>query len=277
MRALISVWEKRGLAEFAIGLQELGVTIFSTGNTARSLMMAGVAAQSVSKLTDFPEILDGRVKTLHPAIHGGILARRDLPAHMQELADHQIAPIDLVVVNLYPFVETVAQPGVTLDEALEKIDIGGVTLLRAAAKNHQHVLPVVDPADYAEVLSALREEHVPPALRRRLAAKAFAHTAAYDAAIAAYLSDERFPRRCRWLFTKRRIYAMARTRTRPPRSMAISHSFSSSCTAKNCPISTSSISPPSRSCSRSLPPRTVRRWRSSSTPTHVAWALLRRR
>jgi phosphoribosylaminoimidazolecarboxamide formyltransferase/IMP cyclohydrolase len=193
VRALISVWEKRGLEAFAVGLQELGVTIFSTGNTARQLAEAGVAAQSVSALTDFPEILDGRVKTLHPAIHGGILARRDLPAHMQELADHQIAPIDLVVVNLYPFVETVAQPSVTLEEALEKIDIGGVTLLRAAAKNHQHVLPVVDPADYAEILAALREERVTPTLRQRLAAKAFAHTAAYDSAIATYLSVERFP------------------------------------------------------------------------------------
>lgn len=193
VRALISLWEKRGLEAFAKGLQELGISIYSTGKTAQQLTDAGLAVQSVSDLTHFPEILDGRVKTLHPAIHGGILARRDLPGHMQELDEHQIAPIDLVVVNLYPFIETVAQPDVTFAEAIEKIDIGGVTLLRAAAKNHQHVLVVVDPADYDEVLTALREQNVSDALRRRLAAKAFAHTAHYDAAIASYLNDELLP------------------------------------------------------------------------------------
>ncbi|MFL5806323.1 MAG: bifunctional phosphoribosylaminoimidazolecarboxamide formyltransferase/IMP cyclohydrolase [Roseiflexaceae bacterium] len=193
MRALISVSEKRGLEAFAAGLQALGVAIFSTGKTAQRLAEAGIAVQPVSAISGFPEILDGRVKTLHPAIHGGILARRDLPAHMEALAAHGIAPIDIVVANLYPFAETVACPDVTLEEALEQIDIGGPTLLRAAAKNYPHVLPVVDPADYAEVLAALRAEHVAPDLRRRLAAKAFAHTAAYDAAIAAYLTDERFP------------------------------------------------------------------------------------
>ena len=193
MRVLISVSDKRGLEAFGSGLHALGARIFSTGNTLRRLVDAGVAAQSVSALTGFPEILDGRVKTLHPAVHGGILARRDLPAHMAALSEHGIAPIDLVVVNLYPFGETIARPGVTLDEALEQIDIGGPTLLRAAAKNHPHVLPVVDPADYEMVLDALREQRTTPELRRGLAAKAFAHTAAYDATIAAFLAEEQFP------------------------------------------------------------------------------------
>ncbi len=159
----------------------------------RRLTEAGVTVQSVSALTGFPEILDGRVKTLHPAVHGGILARRDVPAHMAALSEHGLAPIDVVVVNLYPFAETIARPGVALDEALEQIDIGGPTLLRAAAKNHPYVLPVVDPADYEVVLDALRDGHAMPELRRRLAAKAFAHTAAYDAKIAQFLAAESFP------------------------------------------------------------------------------------
>jgi phosphoribosylaminoimidazolecarboxamide formyltransferase / IMP cyclohydrolase len=203
VRALISVSDKRAVEPFAAGLQALQFEIYSTGKTARCLADAGVANQSVSALTGFPEILDGRVKTLHPAIHGGILARRDLPAHMDALAAHGITPIDLVVVNLYPFAATVARPDVTLEEALEQIDIGGPTLVRAAAKNHPHVLVVVDPADYDLVLAALREERVTPELRRRLAAKAFAHTAAYDAAIAAYLAEEEsFPLTLPLAFTK---------------------------------------------------------------------------
>ena len=139
MRALISVSDKHGVEPFAAGLQALGVEIFSTGNTARRLADAGVAVQSVSKLTGFPEILDGRVKTLHPGVHGGILARRDLPEHLAALAEHDIGLIDLVVVNLYPFAETIARPGVTRDEAIEQIDVGGPAMVRAAAKNHQHV------------------------------------------------------------------------------------------------------------------------------------------
>ncbi len=193
MRALVSVSDKRGLEGFAAGLHSLGIAIFSTGNTARHLGDAGVDVRSVGELTGFPEILDGRVKTLHPAVHGGILARRDLPAHMEALAAHRIAPIDLVVVNLYPFAATIARPGVTITDALEQIDIGGPAMVRAAAKNHGAVLVVVDPDDYDQVLAALREEHVPPELRRRLAAKAFAHTAAYDATIAAYLAEQPFP------------------------------------------------------------------------------------
>ncbi|HEU4327644.1 MAG TPA: bifunctional phosphoribosylaminoimidazolecarboxamide formyltransferase/IMP cyclohydrolase [Roseiflexaceae bacterium] len=193
MRALISVSDKQGLDAFAAGLRDQGVEIFSTGNTARFLGEQGVPVRSVSELTGFPEILDGRVKTLHPAVHGGILARRDLPDHMDALAAHGIGPIDLVVVNLYPFAATIARPDVTLEQALEQIDIGGPAMVRASAKNHPHVLIVVDPADYPVVLQALREGALSPDLRRRLAAKAFAHTAAYDAAIAAYLSDEPYP------------------------------------------------------------------------------------
>lgn len=193
MRALISVFDKQGLEGFAAGLQALGVEIISTGNTARSLAEAQIGVQPVSDITRFPEILDGRVKTLHPAIHGGILARRDLPEHMATLEAHLIEPIDLVVVNLYPFVETVARPGVTLSEALEKIDVGGPAMIRAAAKNYPSVLVVVDPADYSAVLTALREDQVDLALRKRLAAKAFAHTASYDTAIAGYLNEERLP------------------------------------------------------------------------------------
>ncbi|MDZ4719746.1 MAG: bifunctional phosphoribosylaminoimidazolecarboxamide formyltransferase/IMP cyclohydrolase [Roseiflexaceae bacterium] len=193
MRALISVSDKRDLDQFASGFQALGIEIFSTGNTARRLAELGVIVQSVSKLTGFPEILDGRVKTLHPGVHAGILARRDLPAHMQALSDHEIQPIDIVVVNLYPFHETIARPDVTLEAALEQIDIGGPAMVRASAKNHPAVLVVVDPGDYPLVLAALQNDQVTPELRRRLAAKAFAHTAAYDAAIAAYLSDELFP------------------------------------------------------------------------------------
>jgi phosphoribosylaminoimidazolecarboxamide formyltransferase/IMP cyclohydrolase len=198
--ALISVSDKAGVQEFARGLAELGFDICSTGGTERAIAEAGVPVQSVSSLTGFPEILDGRVKTLHPKVHGGILARRDAPEHMEELARSDIPLIDLVCVNLYPFVETVAS-GAALDEALEQIDIGGPTLLRAAAKNFPFVLVLVDPADYAETLDRLRTAEgdpggVPLEFRRRLAQKAFQHTAHYDTAIAQYLwRDEAFPER----------------------------------------------------------------------------------
>ncbi|ABQ88642.1 bifunctional phosphoribosylaminoimidazolecarboxamide formyltransferase/IMP cyclohydrolase [Roseiflexus sp. RS-1] len=193
MRALLSVSDKRGIEAFAAGLVELGYEIVSTGNTARTLAAAGIPVRPVSDVTGFPEILGGRVKTLHPAIHAGILARRDDPGHMAALDVHGIAPIDIVAVNLYPFSETIARPDVSFAEAIEQIDIGGPALVRAAAKNHDSVLVVVSPDDYDPVLTALRSEAVTPNLRRRLAARAFAHTAAYDAAIAAYLSDEPFP------------------------------------------------------------------------------------
>ena len=193
MRAMVSVSDKSGLAAFAQGLAATGVEIFSTGGTLRALEQANVQAHSISALTNFPEILDGRVKTLHPAVHGGILYRRDDAAHQTQIAQHGIDPIDLVVVNLYPFAQTIAQPDVTLDAALEQIDIGGPTLLRAAAKNFADVLVVVDPADYTTVLDALQKGQLDLDFRRRLAAKAFAHTAGYDSAIATYLQTDQFP------------------------------------------------------------------------------------
>jgi phosphoribosylaminoimidazolecarboxamide formyltransferase/IMP cyclohydrolase len=184
-RALLSVSDKTGLADFARALAALGVELLSTGGTHRLLKDAGIKAREVADLTGFPEIMDGRVKTLHPKIHGGILGRRGTDdAVMQE---HGIEPIDLVVVNLYPFAQTVARPGVTRDEAIENIDIGGPAMVRAAAKNHDHVAIVVDPADYGRVLEAARQGPLSAALRGELAAKAFAHTARYDGMVAAYL------------------------------------------------------------------------------------------
>jgi phosphoribosylaminoimidazolecarboxamide formyltransferase/IMP cyclohydrolase len=200
MLALISVHDKAGVREFARSLAELGFEIYSTGGTQKHLSDGGLAVQSVSTLTGFPEILDGRVKTLHPMVHGGILARRDRPEQMEELARSEIPPIDVVCVNLYPFRETVAKPDVSLDEALENIDIGGPTMLRAAAKNYPFVLVLVDPGDYAETLDHLRREKVPLEFRRSLAEKAFQHVANYDTAIAQYLrsdehGEESFPER----------------------------------------------------------------------------------
>jgi phosphoribosylaminoimidazolecarboxamide formyltransferase/IMP cyclohydrolase len=197
MRALISVSDKTGVVDFARGLVELGVEIVSTGGTARTLKEAGLPVTYISEVTGFPEILDGRVKTLHPAVHGGILALRT-PEHLNQLEAHHITPIDIVAVNLYPFRETIARPGVTLEEAIENIDIGGPAMVRAAAKNHRYVLVVVNPARYPQVLKALAEGNISPELRLELAREAFAHTAAYDSAIAAYLQkqsqgDEPFP------------------------------------------------------------------------------------
>jgi phosphoribosylaminoimidazolecarboxamide formyltransferase/IMP cyclohydrolase len=188
-RALISVSDKRGVVEFARGLAALGVDILSTGGTAKLLADAGVPVRQVSDHTGFPEMLDGRVKTLHPKIHGGLLGRRDVPAHVAAMREHGIEPIDLVAVNLYPFRETVAKPGVTLDEAIEQIDIGGPSMLRSAAKNHADVTVVVDPDDYAPVLEELRAGEVSAATRRRLAVKVFCATACYDGAIADWLSQ----------------------------------------------------------------------------------------
>ncbi len=190
MRAIISVYDKTGIVDFARGLSDLGVEILSTGGTQTVLAEAGVPVTGVSEVTGSPEILGGRVKTLHPAIHGGILARRGDPHHMQELQRHRIKPVDLVVVNLYPFAET-ARRSSDQEEILEMIDIGGPTMLRAAAKNYQDVVVVVDPADYPALLAELRSEAgVSQATRRRLAVKAFEHTAFYDAQIANYLRPD---------------------------------------------------------------------------------------
>jgi phosphoribosylaminoimidazolecarboxamide formyltransferase/IMP cyclohydrolase len=189
-RALLSTSDKRGLVELAKGLAELGIELWSTGGTARALEHAGLPVRPVDELTGFPEMMDGRVKTLHPAVHGGILARRDHPEDLRALDALGHRPIDLVVVNLYPFEATVARPGVSLDEAIEQIDIGGPSMLRSAAKNHAFVGVVSDPDDYPAVLGGLRTSGsaLPEELRRRLAAKAFLHTATYDAAIAGWMA-----------------------------------------------------------------------------------------
>ena len=190
-RALISVHDKSGVVEFARGLAALGAEIVSTGGTARLLRESGVPVVDVAEITGFPEMLDGRVKTLHPKVHGGLLARRDLPEHVAALARHGIRPIDLVAVTLYPFEHTVAKPGVSLAEAIENIDIGGPSMIRGAAKNHAHVAVVTDPTQYGAVLDELRKSDgvLSDETRFRLAAEAFRRTAQYDAAIAAYLRD----------------------------------------------------------------------------------------
>ena len=158
MRAVVSVSDKSGVTDFAKGLSQLGFEVFSTGGTKKALAEDKVPVKSVSEITGFPEILDGRVKTLHPMVHGGILANRKIAAHMEELAKHNIGEINLVAVNLYPFVQTISKEGVTLDEALENIDIGGPTMIRASAKNFPSVIVVVDPADYLLVLEKLKGE-----------------------------------------------------------------------------------------------------------------------
>ncbi len=210
MRAILAVYDKRGIVDLARGLSELGVELVGTGGTARAIAEAGLAITEVADLTGSPEMLGGRVKTLHPLIHGGILYRRDHPGDLDEVARHEIPTIDIVVGNLYPFIETVTGGVVGLGEALEQIDIGGPTLIRAAAKNHPAVLPVVDPADYPAVLEALRlaggePNSVSIDLRRRLAAKAFGHVAHYDAAVAEYLrgDDDPFPEQLTLAATRR--------------------------------------------------------------------------
>ena len=190
MRAIISVSDKTGISDFARGLIELGYNIYSTGGTKKNLIDAGVPVHGISDMTGFPEILDGRVKTLHPAVHGGLLARRDLPAHMQELVKNNITPIDLVAVNLYPFVQTVSKDDVTLIDALENIDIGGPTMIRASAKNFPGVLVVVDPSDYTSILEKLNKGDIDLTERQRLAQKAFQHVAIYDTAISQYLRKD---------------------------------------------------------------------------------------
>jgi phosphoribosylaminoimidazolecarboxamide formyltransferase/IMP cyclohydrolase len=198
-RALLSVYDKTGLIPFARALSDQGVTLISTGGSARVIAEAGIAVADVAGVTGFPEMLDGRVKTLHPAIHGGILARRDLEAHRAALTKHGVGEIDLVVVNLYPFESTVAA-GAGWDACIENIDIGGPSLIRGAAKNHDFITVVTDPADYATVLEEMSAHDGATRLetRRRLAGEAFARTAAYDSAIAAWMAagrGERFPER----------------------------------------------------------------------------------
>ena len=203
-RALISVSDKRGIVPFAQGLVDLGWEVISTGGTYNALRQGGVPATPVEEVTGFPEILDGRVKTLHPAVHAGLLARRGVPAHMASLQAHKIQPIDLIAVNLYPFRETVAKPQVSFEDAIENIDIGGPSMLRSAAKNHESVVVVVDPIDYPLVLTLLRAGGIDPARRRTFAAKVFSHTADYDGAIARYLTptEDGLPSRIQFSFER---------------------------------------------------------------------------
>jgi phosphoribosylaminoimidazolecarboxamide formyltransferase/IMP cyclohydrolase len=210
-QALISVSDKTGVVELARGLARFGIGILSTGGTAKLLREAGLEVTEVGAYTGFPEMLDGRVKTLHPKLHAGILARRDMPAHMQAMGAAGIPTIDIVVVNLYPFTQTVAKPDCSLTEAIENIDIGGPSLLRAAAKNYQHVAALSDPADYAELLAEMQSSGGGISVRTRfsLARKAFSHTAAYDSAIGNYLTAidlegnrEQFPQRLNLNFAK---------------------------------------------------------------------------
>src|SRR6202521_3773431 len=185
--ALLSVSDKTGLAAFARGLQRLGYELFATGSTLQAIQDAAGDARPVSDLTGFPEMMDRRIKTLHPGVHAGILARRDRPEHMESLQRQGLQEIDLVCCNLYPFVDTVTLTKVKFENAIEQIDIGGPAMIRAAAKNHESVLVVVRPERYSDLLAALNEGTVDAALRRRLAAEAFAHTSAYDPWMAAYL------------------------------------------------------------------------------------------
>jgi len=207
-RALVSVSDKTGLIEFAKGLSELGIEMLSTGGTAKLLRDSDIPVKNVSEETGFPEILDGRVKTLHPMIHGGLLARRDLPEHMAAIKKLNITPIDMVVVNLYPFEKTILKPHVTIDEVIENIDIGGPSMLRSAAKNHDSVAVLVDPVDYPGVMQELKSNNceISKDTLRRLAVKAYSQTAKYDATISTYLgrrfSGELFPNDFALGFTK---------------------------------------------------------------------------
>ncbi|MDQ0430618.1 phosphoribosylaminoimidazolecarboxamide formyltransferase/IMP cyclohydrolase [Planomicrobium stackebrandtii] len=189
-RALLSVSDKSGILEFAQELEKMGYELLSTGGTKKFLEESGVSITAVDEITKFPEILGGRVKTLHPLVHGGLLAKHDDAEHQSQMAENGISPIDIVCVNLYPFRETIAKPDVSVDDAIENIDIGGPTMLRSAAKNHAYVTVIVDAADYAGVLTELHSgQSTTPETRRRLAAKVFRHTAAYDSYISNYLTD----------------------------------------------------------------------------------------
>ena len=190
-RALVSVSDKTGVVEFVKGLLEQGIEVISTGGTKKLLEENGLQVIGISEVTGFPEIMDGRVKTLHPNIHGGLLAVRDNETHVTQMNELGIEPIDFVVVNLYPFKETIAKPDVTFADAIENIDIGGPTMIRSAAKNHKFVSIIVDPVDYDIVLAELKENgEVAEETKRKLAAKVFRHTAAYDALISNYLTEQ---------------------------------------------------------------------------------------
>ena len=202
-RALISVSDKRGIIEFAKGLVERNFEVVSTGGTYSLLKENGVDVIGISQVTNFPEVLGGRVKTLHPHVHGGLLAIRSNPEHMKTLEELEILPIDLVAVNLYPFQSVIEKPDCTFDEAIENIDIGGPTMVRASAKNHKFVTIVVEPTDYYRILEELDTGEIRLETREELAAKAFRHTAAYDALISSYLTQEEFPEKLTLTYNKK--------------------------------------------------------------------------
>ena len=253
-QALISVSDKTGVVDFAKGLVAAGYHILSTGGTAKLLAEQGVPCQEVADYTGFPEMLDGRVKTLDPHIHAGILARRPVPEHMKAIADHGIDPIDIVCVNLYPFEQTIARPDCTFELAIENIDIGGPTMIRAAAKNHESVAVIVDPTDYDRVLAEINEKgEVSADTRLALAKKVFAHTARYDGAITNYLTslDENKERtkafpdvfNRQWIKAQDMRYGEIRTR-RPPSTantswLPVCLQVSISIRARSCPTTTS--------------------------------------
>jgi phosphoribosylaminoimidazolecarboxamide formyltransferase/IMP cyclohydrolase len=189
-RAIISVSNKKGIVEFAKELHSMGIEILSTGGTAKTLREAGIPVKDVSEHTGSPEMLDGRVKTLHPRVHGGLLFRRAHPKDIEEVKKHGIDPIDMVVVNLYPFEETIAKPGVTFSEAIENIDIGGPTMLRSASKNFTDVAVIVDPSDYERIINEMKNLNGALSYKTKLelATKVFRHTSRYDTVIAAYLT-----------------------------------------------------------------------------------------
>ena len=191
-RAIISLSDKAGIQEFAQELQSFGVEILSTGGTAKTLRESGLRVTDISEYTGFPEMLDGRVKTLHPKVHGGLLGIRDNPAHAQKMKEQGITPIDMVVINLYPFEATVAKPSCTLEEAVENIDIGGPSMLRAGAKNYPYVTVIVDPADYRPILEEMKKSGgaVSKETNFRLAKKVYSLTARYDKAISEYLGKK---------------------------------------------------------------------------------------
>ena len=234
-RALISLSDKTGVVDFALKLKDLGVEILSTGGTAKMLADAGVSVIEVADYTGFPEMLDGRVKTLHPKIHGGILGRRDLPEHVAKMAEYEIGNIDIVCVNLYPFAATIAKPGCTLEDAIENIDIGGPTMVRSAAKNWKHVAIITDNADFEAIVTELQSHSgsLSDQTRFNLSCKAFSHTAQYDGMISNYLTSlnqeklsgepevNTFPSQINQSWLKCKIYAMAKTHTNKLRFTAI--------------------------------------------------------
>ncbi len=277
---MISVYDKTGLAELARGLHEAGVDIVSTGSTAKTIADAGVPVTPVEEVTGFPEVLDGRVKTLHPHVHAGLLADQRKPEHVSALAELGVAAFELVVVNLYPFTETV-DSGASVDECVEQIDIGGPSMVRAAAKNHPSVAVVVDPLGYDGVLAAVRAGGFTLDERKRLASLAFRHTAEYDVAVASWMGSVLAPggarrSRCRRGWARRggapRCCGTGRTRISRPRCTATTPRGPvwrrpSSCTEKRCPTTTTPTPTP-RGGPRSTTKRSA--WRSSSTPTRAA-------